>query len=113
MKRLIGITLTIAALALGADVTGKWTGEMQTRGETVTATFVFRNEGGKVTGTMTSPRGEVALEDLKVEGDQISFTSTAGNARVIFKGAVSGDEIKMSRMREGGQAREFTLKRAR
>ena len=113
MKRLIGMALTIACLAFGADVAGKWTGQMQTRGETVNATFVFTNEGGKVTGTMTGPQGEVALQDVKLEGDQISFTSTGGNAKIVFKGTVSGDEIKMSRMREGGQAREFTLKRAK
>ena len=65
----------------------------------------------KVTGTMTGPQGEVALQDMKVEGDQISFTTTGGNAKIVFKGTVAGDEIKMSRMREGGQAREFTLKR--
>jgi hypothetical protein len=111
MKRMIGIALTIAALAFGADVTGKWTGQMQTRGETANATFVFKNDGGKVTGTMTGPQGEVALQDMKVEGDQISFTTTGGNAKIVFKGTVAGDEIKMSRMREGGQAREFTLKR--
>ena len=113
MKRMIGIALMIAALALGADVAGKWTGQMQTRGDTVDATFVFKNEGGKVTGTMSGPQGEVNLQDVKVEGDQISFTSTGGNAKVVFKGTVSGDEIKMSRMREGGQERQFTLKRAK
>jgi hypothetical protein len=113
MKRMLGITLMIVALALGADVTGKWTGQMQMRGETVNATFVFKNEGGKVTGKMTGPQGEVDLQDLKVEGDQISFTSTGGNAKVEFKGTVSGDEIKMSRKREGGEAREFTLKRTK
>jgi hypothetical protein len=113
MKRLIGITLMTAALAFGADVAGKWTGKMQMRGETVDATFVFKNESDKVTGKMSGPQGEVDLQDVKVEGDQISFTSTGGNAKVIFKGTVSGDAIKMSRTREGGEAREFTLNRAK
>jgi hypothetical protein len=71
----------MAALALGADVAGKWTGQMPARGETVDATFTFRNEGGKVTGTMTGPQGQVDLQDVKVEGDQISFNSTGGNAK--------------------------------
>src|SRR5688572_9200048 len=82
MKRIFGIALAMAALALGADVTGKWTGQMQTRGETVNATFNFKNDGGKVTGTMTGPQGEVTLEDVKVEGDQVSFSSTGGNAKI-------------------------------
>ena len=112
MKRLIGITFMIAALALGADVAGKWTGQMPARGETVDATFTFRNEA-EGDWTMTGPQGQVDLQDVKVEGDQISFNSTGGNAKIVFKGTISGDEIKMSRMREGGQAREFTLKRAK
>lgn len=113
MKRIIGITLMITALVFGADVAGRWTGQVPTRGDTVSATFTFKTEGGKVTGTMTGPQGEVELQDVKVEGDQISFTSTGGNAKIVFKGTVSGDEIKMSRAREGGQTREFTLKRAK
>ena len=113
MTRLIGLTLIIAALAFGADVAGKWTGQVPMRGEEVNATFVFKSDGGKTTGTMSGPQGEVELQDVKVEGDQISFSSTGGNAKILFKGTVSGDEIKMSRMREGGQARDFTLKRAK
>lgn len=113
MKRIIGVAVTIAALTFGADVTGNWTGQMQTRGETVNATFVFKTDSGKLTGTLTTPQGEVALQEVKLEGDQISFSSTGGNAKVLFKGTVSGDTINMSRVREGGQAREFVLKRAK
>ena len=36
---------------------------------------------------------------------------TGGNAKILFAGKVAGDEIKMTRTREGGQAREFTIKK--
>jgi hypothetical protein len=110
---MILITLLLACVVLAADVAGKWTGQMPTRGETANVTFDFKEAGGKVSGTMTGPQGEVTLQDVKVEGDQISFSTMGGNAKILFKGTVSGDEIKMSRMREGGQAREFSLKRAK
>ena len=97
---------------LAADVTGKWSGQVPSRGETVAATFTFKVEGEKLTGTMTGPQGEVALQDGKVSGNQISFSMSGGNAKVMFQGTVEGNEIKMTRTREGGQAREFMLKKA-
>jgi hypothetical protein len=113
-----GMSITIlAALALAsvlaaADISGKWSGEVPARGATATATFVFKVDGDKLTGTMTGPQGEVPLQDGKVSGDQISFSTAGGNAKILFKGTVSGDQIKMTRTREGGEGREFTLKRA-
>ena len=102
----------LAVTAAAADVAGKWSGQVPGRGETTAATFTFKVDGDKLTGTMTGPQGEVALQEGKVSGDQISFTTTGGNAKILFHGTVAGDEIKMTRTREGGQAREFTLKRA-
>jgi hypothetical protein len=102
--------LTVTARA--ADVTGKWSGQVPSRGETATATFTFKVDGDKLSGTMTGPQGDVALQEGKVSGDQISFSMTGGNAKVLFQGTVAGNEIKMTRTREGGQAREFVLKKA-
>jgi hypothetical protein len=98
--------------AAAADVSGKWNGQVPTRGETVSATFTFKVDGDKLTGSMTGPQGEVTLDEGKVSGNQISFSTTGGNAKINFQGTVAGNEIKMTRTREGGQAREFTLKRA-
>jgi hypothetical protein len=113
MKRMISIALLAAVSVFAADVAGKWTGQMPTRGEMANVTFVFATSGGTASGTMTGPQGEATLQDVKVEGDKVSFSMTGGNAKILFNGTVSGDEIKMTRMREGGQAREFTLKRSK
>jgi hypothetical protein len=102
--------LTVTALA--ADVSGKWSGQVPSRGEAMAATFTFKADGDKLTGTMTGPQGEVSLQEGKVSGNQISFTRTGGNAKILFRGTVAGNEMKMTRTREGGQAREFALKRA-
>ena len=112
---LIGILIALTAgLMAAADVSGKWTGEMPSRGgEMVATTFTFKADGDKLTGTMSGPQGEVALQDGKVAGDKITFSMTGGNAKILFEGAVAGDEIKMTRTREGGQGRQFTVKRAK
>jgi hypothetical protein len=107
-----------AALALAADISGKWTGDMPGRGgDTMPATFNFKADGDKLTGTMTGPQGDVPLQEGKISGDNVSFSTTldfGGNSvKIVYKGTVSGDTMKMSREREGsGQPREFTIKRA-
>jgi hypothetical protein len=111
--------LAMVAAALAADVTGKWTGDVPGRGgEAAPATFTFKQDGDKLTGSMTGPQGEIALKDGKVAGDQLSFNTTLefnGNSiKLLYKGTVAGDQIKMTREREGsGQPREFTIKRSK
>ena len=108
----------LAALAIAADISGKWTGDMPGRGgQTASTTFTFKADGEKLTGTMTGPQGEVPLQEGKLAGNQISFSTTqdfGGNSvKILYKGTLSGEEMKMTREREGaGQPREFTIKRS-
>jgi hypothetical protein len=111
--------LFAAAIAVfAADVNGKWVAQVPGRGgETREATFNLKADGNQLTGSVTTPRGEVNISDGRVDGDEISFNQVMefnGNqVKVIYKGKVSGNEIKFTRQREGGQrAAEFTAKRA-
>ncbi|HYW43609.1 MAG TPA: hypothetical protein VE959_12180 [Bryobacteraceae bacterium] len=122
MKTMIRIACSLAlllAVAMAADISGKWTGDMPGRGgDTTATTFTFKVDGEKLTGSMTGPQGDVPLQEGKVSGSQVSFSTTldfGGNSiKILYKGTVSGDSIKMTREREGGggQAREFTIKRS-
>ncbi len=114
------LTLTLAALAFAADVTGKWTAQVPGRGgQTAENTFNLKVEGDKLTGTITSPQGESAIADGKVTGDDISFTVTRefnGNSfKMVYKGKVKGDEIAFTRTIEGRDVppSEFTAKKAK
>jgi hypothetical protein len=103
----IGAVLLICvASALAADVTGKWVAQVQGRQGTQEYTFNFKQEGTKLTGTLTTPRGENPLSEGKVEEDNISFVQTmsfGGNEmKFVYKGTISGDEIKFTRTMEGG-----------
>lgn len=83
-------------------------------------TFVFKVDGAKLTGTMDSGRGgPVEITDGKTSGDDVSFVvvrNFGGNEmKMVFKGKVSGSEIKFSRTMEGmpdAPAIEFTAKKA-
>jgi len=100
------VVLICVAAALAADVTGKWTAETQGRNGPQTITFTFKQEGTKLTGTISNPMGESPISEGKVEGDDVSFAQTmsmGGNEiKLVWKGKVSGDEIKFTRTREGG-----------
>ena len=110
-----------AIAAWAADVTGKWVAEVPGReGQSMQMIFNFKVEGDKLTGTISTPRGESPISDGKIQGDEISFVQViefGGNQmKFIYKGKVSGDEIRFTREREGGQgpgprAREFVAKR--
>jgi hypothetical protein len=114
-----GMLLLLAASAQAADLSGKWSGDVPGRGgDTTPATFTFKVDGEKLTGSMTGPQGDLPLQDGKVSASQVSFSTTfdaGGNSiKILYKGTLSGDQLKMTRQRDGGsgQAREFTLKRA-
>ena len=114
---LLLVLLSIAALA--ADISGKWTAQVPGRGgQTREATFNFKVDGSTLTGTVSGRGGDMPIGDGKIDGDSISFTQTMefnGNTmKFLYKGTVSGDSIKFTRERDGGegQAQEFTAKRA-
>jgi hypothetical protein len=120
MMAAVAVAVAIVAVVVqAADVTGKWTGQVPTRdGGTRDSTFNFKQDGEKLTGTMTGPQGDIELKDGVVKGDDVSFNvalSFGGNeVKLIYKGKVAGDEIKFTRQREGAdQTQEFTVKRAK
>jgi hypothetical protein len=111
------IALVLSAVALAADVSGKWVAQVPTRdGGTREAVFNLKAAGDGLTGTVSSPRGEQQITDGKISGDDISFTVVVefnGNQmKFLYKGKVAGDEIKFTRQRDGDErVQEFTAKR--
>lgn len=122
MRKLMttGLLLGLLSLtALAADIGGKWTAQVPGRnGQTREQTFNFKVDGSTLTGTVSGRMGEMPIADGKIDGDQVSFTQTMefnGNSmKFVYKGTVSGDEIKFSRQRDGGEGepQTFTAKRA-
>jgi hypothetical protein len=115
----LALTVLFALTISAADVNGKWSAQVPGRqGQTRDATFTFKSDGDKLTGSMTGFQGnEIPISEGKVSGDTISFVVTierGGNTiQQTYTGHVAGDEIHFKR--EGGQgpAREFTAKRAK
>jgi hypothetical protein len=119
MKKILVMLAAVALLATGlfaADVTGKWSAEMEGRdGQKRTQTFDLKADGDKLTGTVSSPRGERPIIDGKISGDDISFAvevEFGGEKRKMqYTGKIVGNELKM-KVGAGERTREFTAKKA-
>ena len=96
-----------AAAAFAADISGNWTGTSQMGDNPFTLTYVFKQDGEKLTGTVTGPQGDpMPLNDGKVVGDKVTFSiqvDMGGTpAKFSTKGVIKGDEITLTTTMEGG-----------
>jgi hypothetical protein len=120
--------LLATAAALAATVDGKWSGEMKLpagkkggEGAAVALTVEFKQDGGKLTGTLKQGAGQRVqpqeIQNGKVEGDKISFETVQktkkGDQTVTWEGSIQGDELKLKRSGRGRRnVAEVTLKKA-
>ncbi len=117
MKWLVCLMAIFAFTASAADISGNWKGTAETPNGTVERTFVFKVDGHKLTGETTSNMfGKSAIEDGKVDGDDVSFTITVNmqgsEGKVSYKGKVEGDTIKFKiEVPSIGQTLEMTANR--
>ena len=102
--------LALISTAWAADVNGKWIAKVAgTQGqEDSEIILTFKADGNTLTGTLnnTIVPGEVAIEEGKIEGDNISFSLKRNfgqnDMKVFWKGTVAVDVIKFTRGIEGG-----------
>ncbi len=104
------VLLALISTAWAADVNGKWIAKVAgTQGQQDSEiTLIFKAAGATFTGTLNNSMmpGDIEIKEGKIEGDKISFSLTRNfgqsDMKVVWKGTVSGDEIKFTRGIEGG-----------
>jgi hypothetical protein len=116
MKILALLFALFAMTVSAADVTGTWKAVAQGTNGPIKRTFVFKQDGTRLTGKTISDRwGKSAIENGKIEGDTLSFDLTVlfdiGSLKIFITGKVEGDVIKMT-AEAGGSTFEFEAKRA-
>src|SRR5450631_2872615 len=108
-----------AGVALAADITGNWTGTIQMGDNPFALTYAFKQDGEKLTGTVTGPQGDpLPLKEGKVAGDKVSFfvnVDMGGTpSKFSSEGVIKGDEITLTTKSEGGpDFPAMTLKRVK
>ena len=116
---LIALNFNSLAEDKKADPTGTWTWSITTQDGTVrTTTAKLKLDGDKLTGTVSGRQTETAIENGKLDKDEISFgvTREFNNNKVTqkFTGKISGDVIKgkIAFERNGeAQTRDWEAKR--
>jgi enterochelin esterase-like enzyme len=102
----VGVWLAALVSAQAApDLAGSWRGEVDTPIGRLKLVLTFKRDGEKLSGTSSSDFGgeqrEVALEQIKLAGDTLTFSETVsrdGNAfRIEYTGKVAADSIKFAR----------------
>lgn len=98
--------------AEAAGVTGRWIGGLDVGGgNRVQVSFNLRETDGQLSGTATFPVGEGSIEDGKVTGNQLSFSTrhrlqSTGQILVTrFAGEMSEGAIALRMQTEGGESR--------
>ena len=91
------LVILTATLMFAADVTGAWKGEVKgPNGDGFQLTFNFKQDGAKLTGTVSGPGGDIEISNGKVDGDKISFTVSFNEVTIQHDGVISGDQIKLT-----------------
>ncbi len=106
------LILALAVTAFAADPSGKWVANFESENGSMELTFNFKVDGDKLTGTVTGPQGDLAISDGKVDGDNITFTVETSDFKIVHKGTISGDEMKL-KFEFGDQQMEMTAKRSK
>jgi len=111
MKKLM---FTIVVLFLGtvfsyaADVDGKWKasfaggGPGGGDGQGMELVFNFKADGEKLTGSITSPMGDMEITKGKIVGKELSFEIDLNGMVIKHKGTLDGDVIKLKTEGMGG-----------
>jgi hypothetical protein len=90
------LLISFATAVFALDMNGKWKGTMTTPNGDLEVNMSLKVEGEKVTGTVGNTYGEEQITEGVVKGDEVSFVVMAGGGqfRIVYKGKVTGEDIK-------------------
>ena len=97
--------MTWLLLALAAELSGIWTGQVTTRGGTQDVTLKLEQQGSRVTGKLYDDRGSSPISEGKAVGDVVIF--------VVAVQEQSGNQINDTRLRFTGTLKDGVLELVR
>jgi hypothetical protein len=115
VRLIVAFVALVAFSAEAADVSGSWNAKIVTAAGQRDYTFVFRQNEGKVIGTIKSPDGVATISNGYINAKTITFTEnvTAQGRRAVldYTGElVSDNEIRFKREGTAGPV-EFVATR--
>jgi hypothetical protein len=121
--RFLGLVALLMAAALPAsagDLAGHWTAQFDSPIGVQKYVYDFKKSGDALTGEATFDhsmgKGSVALNNVKVDGDKVSFeeplTINGATITIKYSGTLAGDELKLTRVVGDFGTEQLTAKRA-
>ncbi len=104
--------VVLGALAFAAGLDGKWTGKTQYDGNDLALTYTFKVDGEKVTGTAESPYGVSTVDNGKLKGADLTFTTSVNGMEIPQSGKVYADSVALD-ISVNGSTIHSTLTRAK
>jgi hypothetical protein len=90
MRKLVLLAILGPLALLAADISGTWSAAVVLDVGSGTATFVFKQDGERLSGTYTGTLGEAKVSGT-VKGDQVEWSFDNDQAgRVTYKGTLDG-----------------------
>jgi hypothetical protein len=123
-RKITALTVLMLAgfvCAYAADITGKWTAQFNTQIGVQKYIYEFKVEGTKLTGkaiaNIEGTESQSNITEGTINGDDVSFVEMqkyqGQEIRIVYKGKVSGDEIKFTRTVTDSINEELVAKRAK
>jgi hypothetical protein len=95
----LAIVAAVHAARAADDPTGTWKWQVTFNNNTIDMSLALKLDGDKLTGSLTSPRGETAIQDGKFKDGEVSFKvvrkgQDGQEFTSKYSGKLSGDTIK-------------------
>lgn len=84
-----------ALVSNAAGIDGKWKTTMERPDGKMEITFIFKTNGNILSGSASTPMGEMPISNGKINGNEFSFDIDMGGNPMPHKGTIDGDTIKM------------------
>lgn len=112
-KVFFSVLLIFAAVSfcLAIDITGKWSGTMETPdGTAFPLSYNLKVEGDKLTGFVEIPDAELEIVNGKIENGKFSFMVNYQGRSYLNEGKLEGDSLKI-KVHFGADVIQSVLKR--
>jgi len=104
-------SLLFVVAFIAADLNGKWVGVISIPGgQEIDVSYNFKVDGEKLTGTASSPSGDVSIDNGKINGDKFSFSVNVNGTEYPHTGKLYQDSCGMD-LDFGGAKSHFVIKR--
>jgi hypothetical protein len=102
-RRFLFLLALAASLASAADVSGKWTFQVETSAGSGTPTFVLKQDGENLSGTYSGALGEAPVKGT-VKGDKIEITFEVQGYAIVYSGTVESPTAMKGAVKLADQA---------